>query len=284
MLDDFYEKVSNGATSVRFGDVELHILTQQTDVNAFSLSENLFFMAKSLPYITGYKDISDRLKVKDLLEVGIYKGGSVVFFDNTFDLNQLTAIDISQDRLPDLDKYVDKRANSKRISLHYGIDQGDRATLRELINKDFPKGIDMVIDDASHFYGPSKATFETVFPRLRPGGVYVVEDWSWSHSQPSDGGDNEDATRLLHEIIALHASSSGMAKSIDLRPGFFSVTRGSTPIPDDFKLEDYALKHRVGALKNEAPIAESAALQTAQPALTPLRALKNLVRSLIGRS
>jgi predicted O-methyltransferase YrrM len=278
MLDDLYEQANNGAASVRFGDVELYILLQHTNAENLPSGENIFFMAKSSPYIAGYRDISARLNVKNLLEIGIYKGGSVVFFDNAFELDQLSAIDIRHDRVHKLDSYIEKHGNSKQISLHYGVDQGDRATLRDLIDKDFPAGIDLVIDDASHFYGPSKASFETVFPRLKPGGVYVIEDWSWSHSDPSAGGDNEDATRLLHEIIALHASSSGMASSIDLRPGFFSVTRGAKPIPDNFQLEDYALKHRVSAAQGKASAVKSVIRRAARRVLRPLRALGSQFR------
>ena len=268
MLEDFYDKVRTGADSVRFGDVEIYILSKSMNIKTFVPGDDKFFMAKSAPYVAGYKDIANRVQVKNLLEIGIYKGGSVVFFDKTFNLDQLTAVDIIQDRVPNLDRYIEKHANSKKISLHYGIDQSDRVALNELIDQDFPDGIDMVIDDACHFYGPSKATFETVFPRLRPGGVYVVEDWSWSHSTPSNGGDNEDATRLLHEIIAMHASS-GLAQSIDLRPGFFSVTRGAKPMPDNFKLDDYALKHRVGALRDDVSAAGSANSQATPQGFAP---------------
>jgi hypothetical protein len=36
-----------------------------------------------------------------------------------------------------------------------------------------------VLDDASHQYEPTKASFETLFPLLRPGGLYIIKDWSW---------------------------------------------------------------------------------------------------------
>jgi hypothetical protein len=39
--------------------------------------------------------------------------------------------------------------------------------------------VDLVIDDASHLYPFTKGSFETLFPRLRPGGLYIIEDWSW---------------------------------------------------------------------------------------------------------
>jgi len=35
---------------------------------------------------------------------------------------------------------------------------------------------DIVIDDAGHFPDPQIATFDALWPRLKPGGVYVVED------------------------------------------------------------------------------------------------------------
>jgi predicted methyltransferase len=35
--------------------------------------------------------------------------------------------------------------------------------------------LDLVVDDTSHL-GPTRASFNTLFPRLRPGGVYVIED------------------------------------------------------------------------------------------------------------
>jgi hypothetical protein len=35
-----------------------------------------------------------------------------------------------------------------------------------------------VIDDASHLLDPTRASFNVPFPLVRPGGVYVIEDWS----------------------------------------------------------------------------------------------------------
>jgi hypothetical protein len=38
-----------------------------------------------------------------------------------------------------------------------------------------------VIDDASHLYGPTKASLNVFLPLLRPGGLYLIEDWGWAH-------------------------------------------------------------------------------------------------------
>ncbi len=41
--------------------------------------------------------------------------------------------------------------------------------------------INLVIDDASHLYQETKVSFETLFPLLRPGRLYVIEDWNSDH-------------------------------------------------------------------------------------------------------
>jgi hypothetical protein len=46
---------------------------------------------------------------------------------------------------------------------------------------EFSAPLDLVIDDASHIYGPTKASFQALFPLLRPGGLYLIEDWAWAH-------------------------------------------------------------------------------------------------------
>ena len=38
-----------------------------------------------------------------------------------------------------------------------------------------------MIDDASHLYVETKASFEELFPRLRPGGLFIIEDWASGH-------------------------------------------------------------------------------------------------------
>eukprot|EP01062_Namystynia_karyoxenos_P063133 TRINITY_DN55953_c0_g1_i1.p1 TRINITY_DN55953_c0_g1~~TRINITY_DN55953_c0_g1_i1.p1 ORF type:complete len:524 (+),score=141.99 TRINITY_DN55953_c0_g1_i1:96-1574(+) len=53
-------------------------------------------------------------------------------------------------------------------------DQGNATWLRQLAARLAP--IDVVIDDGSHSGAHQILSFETLFPALRPGGIYVVED------------------------------------------------------------------------------------------------------------
>jgi cephalosporin hydroxylase len=65
-------------------------------------------------------------------------------------------------------------------TLHYGVSQDDAKKLKEIVNTDFGGELDLVVDDASHFYEQTKTSFKTLFPLVRLGGLYIVEDWSWS--------------------------------------------------------------------------------------------------------
>jgi hypothetical protein len=95
-----------------------------------------------------------------------------------------------------------------RVTTHYGVDQEDRQRMNEIMAAEFPDGLDLVIDDASHRYEPTKSSFETVFPFLRPGGIFVIEDWSWaseaSAQLPSHYAVDQSAlTNLVFQFITL---------------------------------------------------------------------------------
>jgi len=53
--------------------------------------------------------------------------------------------------------------------------QKERADLEKILAH--ADTIDVVIDDCSHLAEPTRLAFDTLFPHVRPGGFYVVEDW-----------------------------------------------------------------------------------------------------------
>ena len=104
--------------------------------------------------------------------------------------------------------------------------------------------IDLVIDDASHFYAESRDTFRALFPRLRSRGVYIIEDWGWAHWagdywQKEMGGDyfrtKPPLSNLLVELMLLCASSPGFVRRVAFDSTVIYVERGPDPIPPDFE-------------------------------------------------
>ena len=65
----------------------------------------------------------------------------------------------------------------------------------------------MVFDDASQWYAETKASFNAIFPFLRSGGYYIIEDWGWAHwpgdRWQKDGGIWSDRPALSNLIIEL---------------------------------------------------------------------------------
>ena len=70
---------------------------------------------------------------------------------------------------------------------------------------------DLIVDDASHLYRPTLASFEVLYPRLRPGGTYVIEDWAGDHhiaSQMARSVEGPEDTRSA-EVDRIAAAALG---------------------------------------------------------------------------
>ncbi len=100
-----------------------------------------------------------------------------------------------------------------------------------ILDEDFAsKQIDLVIDDASHLYAPSRATFEVLFPRLRNGAIYVLEDWKTNLLLPHHGGgeapDHPPFHQLVHEILDLSMRFPDVIPAVKCFHNFVVVERG----------------------------------------------------------
>jgi SAM-dependent methyltransferase len=140
----------------------------------------------------------------NILEVGVYKGGSLLMFAHYFENARLMGIDIN----PPDQEFFDKVKNSdlkNRVSVEIGS-QDDIGFLEETITSWFRnKYLDIVIDDASHLYEQTKSTFDYIFyHQLGSGGIYIIEDWGagywpkWPDGNP-DG--MHGLPRLVKELV-----------------------------------------------------------------------------------
>lgn len=99
-----------------------------------------------------------------LVEVGVYRGGSVRMWAEYFPKAQIVGLDVNPD--------------CKALSggnIHIGIGDASRIDfIFEIINE-FGRPL-IVIDDGSHRWDHQITTLQLLFPLLVPGGAYVVED------------------------------------------------------------------------------------------------------------
>jgi predicted O-methyltransferase YrrM len=120
-----------------------------------------------------------------MVELGIREGGSTALMALAGQPSKMVAIELDE-AAPALTAFIDQRGLDPVVRPYFGVDQGDRARLDQIMTTEFgDEPLDLVIDDASHRYGPTLASFEVLFPRLRPGGLYIIEDWRWQYRMAS---------------------------------------------------------------------------------------------------
>jgi predicted O-methyltransferase YrrM len=164
--------------SFRIGTVTFSLSVR----DRFKSSSDRFLIVKPRHMVERYEALARSLCPKRIVELGIYQGGSTAFLDLLTHPERLVAVDLRPNRAAALEDFIDENDLHGRVRTYYSFDQADDARLRKLVESEFAgEPIDLVIDDASHQLGPTRASFNVLFPRLRPGGVYVVEDWSALH-------------------------------------------------------------------------------------------------------
>ena len=97
--------------------------------------------------------------------MGIFKGGSLVLYDQIFSLEKIAAIDYLSEPVEALVKYISSRDKAQNIRPYYGVNQADRPAMEQILSAEFPeRDIDLIVDDASHLYGETREAFASHFP------------------------------------------------------------------------------------------------------------------------
>ncbi|MGH9553737.1 MAG: hypothetical protein ACRD3W_30435, partial [Terriglobales bacterium] len=124
-----------------------------------------------------------------ILEVGVHSGESTKVFSSVFPDAKIVGIDIKRKKI-DFSDYP--------MVTYLQADQGDATALHAILEEYFPTGVDLVIDDASHIGSLSRATWDAVFPHVRSGGLYIVEDWGTGYWDDfPDGGRFQEYSATL---------------------------------------------------------------------------------------
>jgi SAM-dependent methyltransferase len=111
-----------------------------------------------------------------LLELGVALGESL----KTLGSGTIVGVDIE-------DRGIDFGAHPN-VRFEVG-DQRSDARLSEVCRKHAPGGFDLIIDDASHLGTWSLRSYNALFPYLKPGGLYMIEDWATGYwTDWPDGG------------------------------------------------------------------------------------------------
>ena len=125
-----------------------------------------------------------RYRATRLLEIGLLSGDSVLAWRCFFPFGTTIGIDI--------DPKHHLAGNRTRI---YQADQGSASDLATLCEREAT--FDVIIDDGSHFNRHQIFSFRQLFPHLRDGGIYIIEDVQtsfWSDTQLGTAWDGRHIT------------------------------------------------------------------------------------------
>jgi hypothetical protein len=126
-----------------------------------------------------------------LLELGYYKGASAATWCAYFThpAAHIISVDLEQ---PPGDPFGDC----------YQADQASHPALNKIHQLHGP--FDIVIDDASHISSKTIASFEILWPMLKPGGYYIVEDTHGSYHEQFYGTSEADKNPNTRRHTTMH--------------------------------------------------------------------------------
>lgn len=113
-----------------------------------------------------------RLSFSSVLEIGVALGQSLRMWTDYFPNAIVHGADIEP-------SFSGCASYSNRIRFHV-VDQGNEAQLKTL-GQFAP--FDLIVDDGNHWWREQILSFNTLFPFVKPGGIYIVEDTCTSYWQ-----------------------------------------------------------------------------------------------------
>jgi predicted O-methyltransferase YrrM len=265
----------------RIGDVEFRCSFERGS------EPDRFYIRKHRRQVESLLSVLDRFPDANVVELGIMEGGSTALAALAARPRRLVAIELEPERVAALDALIARERLDQRVRPYYGVDQSDRGRLGAIVAEEFgEEQLDLVVDDASHRLEPTRASFETLFPRLREGGLFLIEDWRWqirraaavaerlrdpespakgklarrlrrSGGSGGDDGEQEGGRRepplpvLVVELMLAKAESDDVVAEVTVGPWWVGVQRGSGRLdPERFRLSEL-YTDRLGLLRSD---------------------------------
>jgi cephalosporin hydroxylase len=221
-------------------------LTSTSDYTKVSGPDGIVLL-KPKQWITMYYDFVEKEGVRRVLELGVWQGGMSILLPSFHPDLKYMGIEYAPERESITTSIANIPSIKDRVHIEFGLSQSDPSVPEKVASCFGSPEIDLVIDDASHKYQESRRSFEMLFPMLREGAAYIVEDWGWAHwpnYTPDKCFAGEPAlSNLLFEVSMLAASAPGMVSSIKVEGSVFIARRGPAKVKPGWRFEDSLLFH-----------------------------------------
>lgn len=149
------EKIGNFTNSLRIAYDNLTLKCDKGTTHSYIE----FYEALLIPY---------RNRKINLLEVGVWEGGSLLMWDDYFSDAKIFGIDTTKYYPPDLVGFQERDIE---------VIHGDGSSSEILNNKKIKNvKFDIIIDDANHHLQQQEDIFNIFYKRLKKNGLYIIED------------------------------------------------------------------------------------------------------------
>jgi len=214
----------------------------------FPSTPERMLLVKSRWQVEWYEQFLRELQPQLVLEVGTFDGASLALCAQLVQPRRVVGVDIRAEPSEALATFVERRRLQERVHPYYGVDQTDARRLGEIVSTEFgDEGVDLVVDDASHELDKTRATFDILFPRVKPGGVYLLEDWP-THRLPQI---TRPLAPLVFELVLAASEAPDAIAGVEVNRNYAIVRRGEAAL----EVGAFALSRcygpREGALFND---------------------------------
>jgi predicted O-methyltransferase YrrM len=218
-----------------------------------ALKPDRFVISKTTSTVERLIGLAAELSPRRVVQLGQADCGATMLLALLARPDKLSAIDVGVAPPGLSEELLALQGLADVVVPHHGVDEGETQTLTNVVDTDHGNApLDLVIDDASHLYRETRATFEVLFPRLRPGGVFVMLGWSWAHMpgpQWQDHGspyhDRPALTNLVVEVVMVAASEPDLVSKLTIDRDMVVIERGSAAVEVPIHLEDHYLNRRL---------------------------------------
>lgn len=226
----------------QLNDTRFQLIVNLHDLFTLKDEEGLV-LGKPRDLIETYLDLFKGFDAPHIFELGIFRGGSTAFFNELLRPKKLIAIDFMPTAKKGFKVYLESSVNGHNVRPYFQVDQADIQRLDEIYTAEFGDTLlDLVIDDASHMLEHTRISFNYLFPKLRPGGLYIIEDWSWAHVYDpgkifdKNFGGQPPMSNLIIEIMLASAYRKGLISEVRVFPTYTIVRKGDVETEPGFDI------------------------------------------------
>lgn len=153
----------------------------------------------------------------NILELGVKKGASLRMWRDFFPRGEIYGLDLDSKC---------KQYEDNRIHIEIGH-QDDKKVLEKLTKK--AKAFDVILDDCSHLNSLTIASFNFLWPYVKPNGYYIIEDLRNSYTVDMEAemkkgnwvsrGKQKKSTKLVNIRTDMDNLFCKLIKTMDYRTG-----------------------------------------------------------------